>query len=130
MFPACQGHIVGEAISVLDLKGWQRERRSNRAHVRELEQGQAPVLRTERDARDAQLRGEVASEVLLQVSGIHAVVIESGFVSRVRVEDVGFAESGAGVEIVVESSRSFVATTAGRLKDCGMNTGLNLITIA
>src|ERR1700732_2798388 len=106
MFPACQGHIVGQGVSVLDLKRRQREWGPNRPHVREIEQGQALIQRAEGDSRDTELHVEVAIEVLLQVSGIHTVVAKTGLVSRARVENVGVAEGHAGVKIVVESRRS------------------------
>src|SRR4030088_3701039 len=64
------------------------------------------------------------------MSGIDAVVTETGLVPHARAEDVGFTESNAAVKIVVESGRSFVAPAPGCLENCRVSAGLNLIAVA
>ena len=62
--------------------------------------------------------------------GVDAVVPETSLVLQLRVEYVGLTERGTGIEIVVESSRSFAAAAAGRLENSGVSAWLNLVAVA
>ena len=89
----------------------------------------ATIKRTKWDTWDAKLRGNISIEIKLQVTGINSVVTETSLVLQARVEYMSFTDSDAGVEVVIKSSRRFIAAASGGLENGGVSTGLYLITI-